>query len=159
GSVAMRQGDNETANKVYEEGRSISLEIGDMALAAHMIARLGLIAYYQREFVVSRSFHEESLGLRREFGDPLLIAASLYQLGLTVQELGDCNAAKSLYSESLEIRSKLGDLAGIVNCLEAFADLASETAASGCSRRGPRLFGAAEALRESISYPIWPQEL
>jgi len=82
------------------------------------------------------------------------IAVSLNNLGKIARERGDIRAARALHTESLTIRRKLGDKGGYPWSLEAFARLSAPVD----PERAARLWGAAEALRESLGLPLPPNE-
>src|SRR5262249_25109293 len=77
-------------------------------------------------------------------------AVALNNLGKIAREQGDTRTARALHRESLEIRRELGDKGGFPWSLEAFARLA----APGEPARAARLWGAAEALRDSLGLPL-----
>jgi DNA-binding CsgD family transcriptional regulator len=72
-------------------------------------------------------------------------------LGYLARSRGDPVAAHRHFQESLASWDEIADPASIAVCLEA---LASTVCSLGAPRRAARLLGAAEALREQISYPI-----
>jgi hypothetical protein len=116
---------------------------------------------------------------RRELGHKGGIARSLGHLGEVAASQDEDETAASLYGESLALRRELGDRRSIATCLERLAGLAArlghrrqraENSADGggaafdtgdprpCFARAARLFGAAEALRESLGAPLSPSE-
>src|SRR5690606_20170706 len=88
------------------------------------------------------------------------IASDLCHLGTVTLDQGHCDRARALYGESLRLRQELGDKEGIAYCLEGFAGVAAAQADSEEeARRGARLLGAAEALREAIGAPLFQPEV
>jgi class 3 adenylate cyclase len=69
---------------------------------------------------------------------------------------GNVDRALALHRESLTLFKEVGEKAGIALCPEGLAVIALE---HGSHERVAVLFGAAEALRESLNYPVHPGEL
>src|SRR5262249_44061013 len=80
---------------------------------------------------------------------------SLGYLGTVAASQEKSEEAGSLYRESLLLRREMGDRRSIAACLELLAGLST---AQGELDRAARLFGAAEALRESLGAPLSPVE-
>src|ERR1700694_5975503 len=69
----------------------------------------------------------------------------------SVSVQGDTTTARTLYEESVLLARKANDKLNIASALEG---LASVVAAQGAYTWATRLWGAAEALRESIGAPL-----
>src|SRR5262249_4818170 len=69
--------------------------------------------------------------------------------------LGDCAAARTHYGESLTLFRELRDRREVAHVLES---LAAVLLAQADAQKAVRLWGAAEALRESIGSPLPPNE-
>src|SRR5262249_39811276 len=121
---------------------------------ATSLADQGNVALKQGDLEAARSFYEESLRSSRERGNKVNIAVALNNLGKIARDQGDTQAAWALHRESLTIRRELGDKGGYPWSLEAFARLA----APEDPERAARWWGAAEALRESLGWPLPPNE-
>ncbi len=80
---------------------------------------------------------------------------SLYALAQVVTAQGDNARSQSLYEEGIAVARKAGNRQTIAFGLECFA---SVVAVQGQLAWAARLWGAAEALRESIGAPIPPVE-
>jgi predicted ATPase/DNA-binding SARP family transcriptional activator/Tfp pilus assembly protein PilF len=155
GNVACSQGDYALARALHEESLSIDRELGDQQGIATSLHNLGNVAKEQGDYVSARSLYEESLEMRRELRDRRGIAGSLHNLGNIAYEAGDYALARSLHEESLAMRRELGDRRGIASSLEAFASLAVR---EDQAERSAQLWGAAEALRETIGSTLPPRE-
>ena len=103
----------------------------------------------------ARVQHQESLAIFRVLGDKAHIASSLRILGNVIKNEGDYGGARVLLEESLVLCRELGNSQWIAHSLEAFASLAVK---EGQEERGVRLWGAARALRETISSPLPPND-
>ncbi len=156
GNVAQCQGDYAAARGLQEESLAIRRELGDRRGMASTLGNLAVVAAVQGDYAAARVLQEESLALFRELGDRGGIATALVNLGTVSQEQGDYAGARGRYEESLVLYRELGDRRGIVQTLE---DLATLAAAGGLARRGARLWGAAERLREEIGAPLSPNDL
>jgi DNA-binding CsgD family transcriptional regulator len=92
-------------------------------------------------------------------GDTLGVAYTLYTLGRVALEEGHAVETRALLAESVDLFRKIGERWGLAACLET---LAIANASPGSERAGPmraaRLWGAAEALRESLGAPLTPAD-
>lgn len=107
------------------------------------------------ELVRSEALLKESLNLDREAGIREGIAWSLNQLGIVAYRQGDLEHARALLQESLKVHNDLGDRWRMASVLEGLAEVACT---QGDPERAVCLFGAAEALRETIGAPVPPCE-
>ncbi len=153
GTVACSLGDYALARSFLEESLTIHRELGDRRGVAHFLGNLGAVTIEQGDYDSARSFLEESLKIKRELDNRRGIAASVKNLGDIAFCQGDYTLARGLYEESLLIQKDLGEWWIMAETLEAFAVLAVE---EDRADQAPRLFGAAEALRESIGTPLSP---
>ncbi len=90
---------------------------------------------------------EESLAMFQTLGGKRAIAYALRLTGHAVRLLGDLERAAGLYWESLAILGEAGDKWVTTECIEGLAIIAS---AQGNPERAARLFGVAEAARETF---------
>jgi tetratricopeptide (TPR) repeat protein len=137
----------------YEESLHLYRELGNKVGVAQALNNLGIGARQQGEYDKAWAFLEESLAISRGVGSKISIANSLECLGFLAFKQTDYKRAVTLYSESLTMFKELGNMLGISCCLEGLARLASVL---GELERSARLFGAAEALRETIHTPLPP---
>jgi hypothetical protein len=79
----------------------------------------------------------------------------LHHQGVVAEQLEDYAGSRSLYAESLILSGELGDRWGLVVALDGLAGLAGSR---DQQRRGARLWGAANALREANGMPRPPRE-
>jgi predicted ATPase/transcriptional regulator with XRE-family HTH domain len=155
GNVARCQSDFVAARSCYEQSLTLYREVGSRGGLAVTLGNLGLLAQDQGEPVRAIALCEESLKLWRELDDLWGIAWSLNILGHVAQRQGDDQRASALLIESLPLAWQRGDRAGVAWCLEGLASVAW---AQEQPRRAARLFGAAEALRQTIGVPLPPVE-
>jgi non-specific serine/threonine protein kinase len=154
GRVASNQGDYGMAREHYQESLAIFRQLEHPSGIAASLADQGNMALKQGDLEAARCFYEESLAIFRELGYKVSIAIALNNLGKVAREQGNTRTARALHAESLTIRQELGDKGGYPWSLEAFARLAAPVDPV----RAARLWGAAEALRESLGLPLPPSE-
>jgi tetratricopeptide (TPR) repeat protein len=135
---------------VYEESLALKRSQGDSRGIAGTLNNLGMIASAKGDFERARSLYNESLELLRVAGNKTGVAVVLGNLGAIMLDQHDPRAGP-LFAESLRLFQELGEPDGVAECLEGLAGVA---AAEGRLTRAVRLYGAAEALRESIGAPL-----
>jgi tetratricopeptide (TPR) repeat protein len=149
--VAVMQEDIAWATCLLEESLSLfrAHEITDgIALSRN---KLGHVAQIQGQYERARQLHEESLPLFRESAAQnngnLGAAFAFHGLGETALAEGNAPLATAHLTEALNLFRELGHRAGMAWCL---AGLAGAAALDAEPERAARLWGAAEALRQSI---------
>lgn len=147
GLAAFGQGDFAAACSYYEQSLALKRTLEDTRGIAITIGNLGNAYFEMGRFEQAHDLLQESLGLKSELGDRWGVAVVLRQLGELAIRWGDLSIARQQLRDSLLIRQQLGDKWSIADSLEAFATLAF---AGQESERAARLWGAAEALRETI---------
>ena len=147
-------GDLEQARAFYEEGVAISRELGSASMLRDFLNALALPFLLQRDLDRAAALAEESAELSREAGDRLLLPLPLTWLGWVALLGGDLERAKALYKESLALSKELGAHKQLTLILQE--GLACAAGAEGEAERAARLFGATEALREAIGFPLEP---
>ena len=98
---------------------------------------------------------EQSLAIDRDLGNRWEIAISTCILGYVTGDQGDYEAARALHEEALRIHWELGNQWIIAEALEALAGVVSRLDEPF---RAPRLWGAAERLREEMHEALLPVE-
>ncbi len=147
----ISQGDQGALRSLLEEGLALFKELGEREGIANSNSLLGQLALSQGDTTTARLQLEESVKLYREIGHRRALAESLGILARVVQAQGEKAAARSMYQESLAIARELNHLWLIASCLEGWASMVAE---EGQFVWAARLWGAAEALRETIRVPI-----
>jgi tetratricopeptide (TPR) repeat protein len=155
GTVALAQADYTNARALYEEGLALHRALGDERGIADALSNLGVVALRLGDPERAEILFNESLTLRQSLGSRLKIAGSLVNLGSVALYQGMYQRATDRYIESLHVFEDLGYKQGIAECLEGLAGVA---AGQGRPERAAQLWGAAEALRESIGAPLPPAD-
>jgi predicted ATPase len=150
--TAYYQNDLDRAERLWQD--SLVQHQADSDRNGHGFALdgLGLVALRRGDAALAKERLHQALTLQQEVEDSRYIAIALRDLGLVALAQGDRPRADELFRESLALRKDLGEKQGIAESLEGLASTAQEP------QRAARLFGAAEALRESIGAPVPPVE-
>ncbi|MFI6674682.1 BTAD domain-containing putative transcriptional regulator [Kribbella sp. NPDC050470] len=85
------------------------LDRDDAALRATALARLGRLAWRQRDYAAARLAYQESLDLHRQLGDEPGTARALRNLALVAAATGETAVAIDLCEQSMAIFRRLGD--------------------------------------------------
>ncbi len=155
GGIAMAQGDYAAARPLLAESLALGRALGNKRMIAFALRSLGTVALKQGDAAAARAPSEESVALFRELGEKINLAFSLHNLASVIQRQGDPATAAALVREALFLLQQPGYKRGIWICLDHLAQLAY---ALGQLLRSAHLFGAAEALRDSVNVPLEPSE-
>jgi predicted ATPase/class 3 adenylate cyclase len=102
GRLALRQGDDTTAQRWLEESLAINRRLGNQ-VAAYSLVALGELAFHRGEYDQARSYYEESRELNKQAGqdpqDPWL----LVRLGYIALRQGDMAGARATFEQSLTV--------------------------------------------------------
>ena len=150
-NVALDEGNLAAARAFHEESLSIKRELRNKIGVANSLNGLAGVVAAEGDLLAARALYEESLKMRRDLGDRQGIAYSLNNLGYLVLQQGDFALTQALLDESVARNHEMGDGWGIAFALDGFAGLA---AVLGQSDRAARLFGATDALLESLDAPL-----
>jgi len=145
----------ERASAVFKEAASLQRELGDTVGLAHTLQGLGLVELGRRDFVRAQELREESLALARKAGDDFGIILALALGALVALHYDDYGQVRTLCAEGLKISRQAEIAHGIVFHVQISAMSAG---AQGQSVRLARLWGAAEALSESMGVTLYPIE-
>jgi non-specific serine/threonine protein kinase len=155
GTVEILHG-SEKAAPFYEETLLLFRELGDKRGLSWSLFGLGHVATVQRDYERAKALAEESLALSRESGDAYSTALVLSHLGLVAVHQEEYGRAEALCKESLEVSRGLGMGHVDSTTIQGLAALAGSRVQPV---RSARLWGAAEALRETIGVVFSPEEV
>jgi predicted ATPase len=148
GEVLVMQEDTVGATRLLEESLTLSRELRDPNSIGWALNHLGHVAQLQGEYERATRLHQESLPFFREVGLRWVGIPWAYQgLGETALAQEDSTLAATHLAKALGLFHDLGDRAGISWCL---AGLAGVAAVNEEPERAAWLWGAADALRQSI---------
>jgi predicted ATPase/DNA-binding CsgD family transcriptional regulator len=153
GITALQQGDVQRATSVFEEGLELFREVGDRWGIVSTLAHLGIIPFSMGDNGRAARYFKEALTLSQDIGGRIPASyISLYNLALIAQSEGDHKRASELYEEGLALAVEVGDKANAAYCLEGLAGLIGQ---HGEPRRAVRLYGASEAILETVGAPLY----
>ncbi len=154
GLVATEQGDVASAKAYCEESLALFRALGDDDPGVQrLLSNLANQAFDQGDYALSNRLWEESLALSRRHGDKAAIALALTNLGWAWLLQNDPGQAAACCREALVLSHELGNQPILIFDLEGLAGVAG---AQGQPVRAARLFGAAQARREAIHFPLNP---
>lgn len=155
GIVAYYMGEYETARNYLEKSL-------DWYRAREMKDGLGSVLRWLGDLErVSGSYRQaaldyrEALQFNNEVGLPLAVATTLHRLGQVASHDEEADEAQSLFLDSLKLHHQENSRQGIVECL---AGLAGVAVLRRELVRAAEIFGAAEALLESIGNQLTPAD-
>jgi predicted ATPase/class 3 adenylate cyclase len=155
GNLASYSGDAETARTLYRESIDHFATLGDLRGQGLAKENLGLLALTADDPDEAVTWLTAARDLAHEAGQEFEEEAATRSLAAAMIELGDAAKATVLLSESLGMARELGDAHGIAVCFETFAGLAATTHDAA---RAAKLFGASDAVRDSIGARRQPDQ-
>lgn len=146
------QGDYAVARPLAEESVELFREGEDKFGLGITLSRLGITALAQGDYAAARAALEEGVAICREIEDDWALALALRNLGIGAFREDDYGRAVTRLSESLAVLRDTGNPLYMQN-LEL---LAAAVSMQGDHGRAAWLFGAAEALRETVGAFVLP---
>jgi ATP/maltotriose-dependent transcriptional regulator MalT len=153
--LLVTQDDQEAVRALLAESLALAREVGYKTTMALCFSLLGEASLQQGDITTARSFLEQCLGLCKEIGDQGSTAEVLSLLGKVNVVQGDYTAARAFYEESLAFPETVNGIWQRSNA-SSLEELASVVAAQGELTWAARLWGAAEALRDTRGTPLPP---
>jgi predicted ATPase/DNA-binding CsgD family transcriptional regulator len=152
-------GETARTKEISEEGIAVCREAGYNYRLPTFVLSLGYMLMVEGEYERGAALNEEAATLCREHGYKTDLLYALDNLGWAALLQGQHKTARSYYEESLVLCKELGDRMIASESLEGMACL---SAAKGEALRAARLFGAAQALwetlREAVAFEHTPEE-
>jgi non-specific serine/threonine protein kinase len=155
GVAATFQGEHAAARAYLEESLGLVRKEGRPREIASVLTNLGTELRSEGDYEAARACYDEGLGLFRDLGHTWGVAIVLMNLAVLAHLEADDASATELARESLALLWEEGFRYFLPRGLELVGAVA---AARGRSERAARLFGAAEALRETIGHPLPPSD-
>jgi predicted ATPase len=155
GMIAHALGEPAQAMSFYQEGLALLRAAGEQRGLTGVLRNLADLAYEQRELERARARYEETLVAARDTDNRHDEAYAIRGLAHVARLMDDLRRASDLYCESLLLCRRMEDHRCITFCIEGLACVASR---AGVAERATVLFGAAQALRETIGVALPPAE-
>ena len=153
--AASSRDDHELAAELFEDALGLRRDVGDRRNIANALLNLGRTELARGRYEHATTILEEGLQLARELDDTWSISVGVGALAQAALHRGDRERAARLLIEGLTTARKRGDKRIAAECLQTGGGLA---AADADPVRAARLWGAAEALRESTGAARSPTE-
>ncbi|CAA9549561.1 MAG: hypothetical protein AVDCRST_MAG59-1625, partial [uncultured Thermomicrobiales bacterium] len=153
GEAVCRQGDLDRAARNHDEALAQFGKLGDERGTAEALSRLATVAWLRGDVDRFAALAEEALPLWRGVGDREGTIRSLDMLSLAARLRGDLDRQAALAREVVALSRDLGDSYAVASSLWTAAAIAGER---GHMALSARLFGAEEALRESVGFVLDP---
>ena len=153
GSIAVVQNKLELARANFSEALQLLRGVGDEDGVGAVLAQIGYVALLEKEYETAIAHFTEALNRYRMLGSVIGMGYVLALLGRARLEQGERDRAASLLREGLPLNHDAGARLSVAICLEGLAAVAADDRDEA---RATRLWGAAEALRETIAAPMWP---
>jgi tetratricopeptide (TPR) repeat protein len=152
----LSQGDLAHAHALLEESFALfARELSDKESIAYCLYLSGLLTLSEGDTASAHSQVEQAVALFKEMRQQHGTTVSLYALAQVATAQGDYASSQALYQEGIEVARKAGDRRTVAFGLEG---LASVVAVQGELAWAARLWGVAEALRETTGAPLPPIE-
>jgi predicted ATPase/class 3 adenylate cyclase/Tfp pilus assembly protein PilF len=148
--VAADQGDSKQVAMYLQTAEDSYRALGYTPYLANGLNRAGYLMLRQGDNERARQLVEEAVALARESEGPSGVASYVHSLGDVLRASGDARSAALHYREALSLAQQVSDSMQTTSCLTGLAGLAVDT---GRYEVAARLFGAMEALRETVGLP------
>ena len=155
GLVACQFGDYATAQQQFERALTYFRAHDVKEGTAINLIRLGDLARLSNDYDRATPLYEESLRLCRETHYTQEAAYALLKLGHVARRQRDVVAARALLEECLTLQHDNGNKQGVIEAVAGLAGLAVDT---DQFTRAAQLFGAVEALIETMGAPLAPAD-
>jgi tetratricopeptide (TPR) repeat protein len=144
--LAYSIGDRAAARAFGEQSLELFRSAHDTWGTARVLRRLGTVLWLDGNLEAARPLYEESLALSRDGSDSYTVALCLHALSEVAVAQGDFDRAATLAGDTLRLTTGRHVIL-VPDCLEV---LGLAAGMRGRVERAARLFGAAEASRETI---------
>jgi predicted ATPase/DNA-binding SARP family transcriptional activator len=147
--VLIHQGDQQRARQLLESIVPLYRRAGYQRGLAVVLGILAGAAHEQGDNHQALAWTEESLTLAQSMDEKLMVSQLLGHLGELSYTIGDHEGARRRLAESLAMSQEQGSKPKIARAIRLLGQVAQ---ASSQPRRAALLFGAAEVLREHVSW-------
>ena len=146
-NASADRGDHERAKHLYEEGLALSRQLGGARPLGEYVISLGYTLLLEGDLESATELNEEAADLFRKQSRGGSFRYALDNLGWTMLLRGEYDKSEALHKDNLILCKELGDK---IITSESLEGMACTAGATGSAERAARLFGAAEAVRETV---------
>ncbi len=156
GGLALNLGNIDEAVSRLEAVLTEQRRINNHRGTAFTLSNLGVAARAQGNYRRARDILQESLTLFFGLADEPQISHTFKNLGHVALCCNDPTSAQHYYQESATRSKSMGEIPELVDLIRHVGEL---EATFGRPKVAARLFGAAEALREALGFPLESERL
>jgi predicted ATPase/class 3 adenylate cyclase len=153
GSFAGLWGDYSGGSRVLGEALELSRELNDTLGMGLSLVGLGNLKASEGNDKEARLYYEQGSTHLRKAGDLNMLAWTCRRLGHVTLRSNKYQQAFALFAESLNLNLQIGDMRGAAACLAAIGSISLR---QGNASVAGRLYGASDALLESVSEQLMP---
>ncbi|MGH2448895.1 MAG: ATP-binding protein [Chloroflexota bacterium] len=156
GTVKADLGEIDEARQLYRESLALCREVGDIRASGIALCNLSDLAIAAGDYDGAIELSNQSIEAHRTLGDEGEIARSLTNLGAATWRKGEHERAAPILIEALTTAHRLGHKPVLALYLSIVAAFVADT---GRAETAARLWGASEALHESMGAALQPDLL
>ena len=123
-SLALTQGDRETARRMLEESLSVHRRVGDARMVANALGLLGWAALDAGETDSALALTLEAHEAARGGASPYIESMSLWQVGVCLAVRGEFDDAERTIEEAVDLQTKLGNARSVGGSKKSLAGIA-----------------------------------
>lgn len=153
-----QRSDLDQADEVVRSAIALWRDLADPQHVAQAMNLDGEVARSRGDLDRAAASYEESLALARAAGDVLGVGARLHNLAHVALLRADHARATDLFRESLRIARDVGSPNIAMLCVAGLAAVAVAAGTPQTAARAVRLFGIAEAMRETSGWLMSPPD-
>jgi predicted ATPase/class 3 adenylate cyclase len=159
GSAAQEQGDLERATAWFEESLALARQLGYQDFIPVLQFNLGEVAYQRGDLTEAEAHFAASVARDRQVGDLTFLVCNLALWANTRRRQGDLPQSLKLLREAFMVLQDIGERAWpVYGAQYPLLAMAGTLAVAGRGEQAARLQGAAEALLETLGFPLGPFE-
>ncbi len=155
GLVATSHGDYKSAQTHFEQSLGVWRELKAGFRIAATLSALGDIALLEHDDERAEKYYTQAAAPTTEMGYAVQHPYPLRRLAYRALQQGNCAKAVRLCQDSLRLNQEMVDRRGVAACLVVLASVAS---VQGQLIFAARLFGAVEAILDSMAAPLLPAD-
>lgn len=146
----LQCGEAQRAQDLLEEATNLHRSFDDPWGTSVALAHLGMVYLKRGEGERAAPLLEEARAISKDIHNGIAGHMSAYNLALLSEAAGEYERAVELHAEGIGFATEVGDMANVAYSLEGLAEVA---ALRGDPGRAARVYGASEALLETVGGP------